>query len=154
MKKPVQNSSNVVNRRAKFDYDLGDTLTVGIVLTGPEVRAVRDGRVQLKGAFVTLRNDELWLNNTSFSIKTNHPGEPGSHEVSSTPKKLLAKRREIKFLADKKQAGLSIVPLKIIGNSRYIKLIISVGKGKKRYDKRQVIKSRDQERENAREMKL
>ena len=64
-KKQTQ-SSAIVNRRASFDYQLEDELTVGVVLTGPEVRAARDGRVQLKGSFVTIRNGELWLNNASF----------------------------------------------------------------------------------------
>ena len=65
-KKPATHA--VVNRRARFDYELGEEIVAGLVLTGPEVRAARDGHVQLKGAFVSLRNDELWLNNASFSL--------------------------------------------------------------------------------------
>ena len=70
-KKPKKVQSAIVNRRARFDYALGDELVVGISLNGREVRAARDGRVQLRGSFVTIRNNELWLNNTSFSLVLN-----------------------------------------------------------------------------------
>ena len=60
------NTPAVVNRRARFDYELGEEIVAGLVLTGMEVRAAREGHVQLKGAFVSLRNGELWLNNASF----------------------------------------------------------------------------------------
>ena len=73
MKKAKTSAKNIINRRARFDYELGDELIAGMSLRGVEVRAVRDGRVSLKGAFVTLRNErkgeELWLNNASFSLK-------------------------------------------------------------------------------------
>lgn len=136
----------IVNRRASFDYSLGDTLTTGIVLTGRETRAARDGRVQLKGAFVTIRNNELWLNNASFSLVLN---TKGVHEttVDTSPRKLLASRRQINEFAEQKQAGMTIVPLRLLTRGRYIKLVIALGKGKKRYDKRQAIKKRDQERD-------
>ncbi|HBO64454.1 TPA: SsrA-binding protein SmpB, partial [Candidatus Saccharibacteria bacterium] len=70
-KKLTHKPSAILNRRASFDYALGDELKVGIVLTGQEVRAARDGRVQLKGSFVTIRNNELWLNNASFTLRLN-----------------------------------------------------------------------------------
>ena len=72
-KKPATHA--VVNRRARFDYELGEEIVAGLVLTGAEVRAARDGHVQLKGAFVGLRNDELWLNNASFSLRLNVRGQ-------------------------------------------------------------------------------
>lgn len=148
MAKPKkQPSGAIVNRRAKFDYTLGDTLTVGIVLSGPEVRAARDNKVSLKGSYVNIRGGELWLNNASFSVILNHPGEPGARSVETESKKLLAKRSDIDMLQSKKQPGLSIVPLKLINKGRFIKLVIALGKGKKNYDKRETIKRRDQERE-------
>jgi len=70
-KKPSTNPKTVLNRRARFDYELEDDLVVGMSLNGPEVRAARNGHVQLKGSFVTIRNNELWLNNASFSIQLN-----------------------------------------------------------------------------------
>lgn len=137
----------IVNRRASFDYALGDELTTGVVLTGREARAARDGRVQLKGSFVTIRNDELWLNNASFSLVLNSKGESET-TVDTSPRKLLASRRQIDELAARKQAGMSIVPLKLLTKGKFIKLVIALGKGKKNYDKRQTVKLRDLEREN------
>lgn len=144
--------NTVVNRRARFDYSLGDELVTGIVLTGREVRAARDGHVQLKGSFVTVRNDELWLNNASFSLRLNDRGEQ-SRTIDTAPRKLLAKRKEIDgFIASKAQ-GMSIVPLKLLTGGKYIKVVIALGKGKKTYDKRETIKRRDQDREAKRLMK-
>lgn len=146
-KKPVKPRA-ILNRRASFDYALGDELVTGIVLTGRETRAARDGRVQLKGAFVTIRQNELWLNNASFSLVLNSKGEHDT-TVDTTPRKLLASRKQIDELAVRKQAGMSIVPLKLLTQGRFIKLVIALGKGKKNYDKRQSIKKRDQEREHS-----
>lgn len=145
-KKRKSPASVIVNRRASFDYALGDEITVGVVMTGREVRAARDGRVQLKGAFVTVRNDELWLNNASFSLKLNTKGE-GETTVDTSPRKLLAKRRQIDELIEHKQQGMTIVPLRLLNRGRFVKLVIALGKGKKLYDKRQAIKKRDQERD-------
>lgn len=142
----------IVNRRASFDYALGDDLTTGIVLTGRETRAARDGRVQLKGSFVTIRNDELWLNNASFSLALNSKGTSET-TVDTSPRKLLASRRQIDELAARKQDGMSIVPLRLQTHGRYIKLVIALGKGKKLYDKRQAIKKRDQDRDTKRLLK-
>lgn len=147
-KKPTK-ARAIVNRRASFDYALGDDLTVGVVLTGREVRAARDGRIQLKGSFVTIRNNELYLNNASFSLALNTKGE-GETTVDTSPRKLLASRKQIEELADRKQSGMSIVPLRLLTQGRYIKLVIALGKGKKNYDKRQAIKKRDQERDTSR----
>ncbi len=144
--KKKSQSGAIFNRRASFDYALGDELTTGIVLTGPEVRAARDGRVQLKGSFVTLRGDELWLNNASFSLAM--PIKGGAQTtVDTTARKLLAHRKQISGLAAQKQAGMSLVPLRLLTKGRHIKLVMAVGKGKKHYDKRQAIKKRDQERD-------
>ena len=145
-KKPTKPRA-IVNRRASFDYALGDELITGIMLTGREARAARDGRVQLKGSFVTIRNNELWINNASFSLVLN---SKGAHEatVDTSPRKLLASRKQIDTLQDQKQAGMSIIPLKLLTQGNYIKLVIALGKGKKNYDKRQTIKLRDQQRDS------
>lgn len=146
--------TSVVNRRARFDYELGDELVVGLSLSGPEVRAARDGHIQLKGSFVTIRGGELWLNNASFSLKLNKKGEPGARTIDTEPRKLLAQRKQIDQLAVRKKDGLTIVPTKLLTTGRYIKLVIALGKGKKRYDKRETLKRRDQEREAKRMIKL
>jgi SsrA-binding protein len=145
--------SAIVNRRASFDYTLDDELTVGIVLTGPETRAARDGHIQLKGSFVSIRDNELWLNNASFSIKLNERGQVGARSLDSSPRKLLASRKQIDNLAAQKQSGMSIVPLKLLTRGRFIKIIIASGKGKKNYDKRETLKRRDQERDAHRAIK-
>lgn len=131
-KKPTD--SVVVNRRAHYDYELGDELSVGMCLAGPEVRAIRDHHVQLKGTFVTIRNNELWLNNLTL----------GAENIQNI--KLLATKKQIAALAKEKVAGSTIVPVRLLGGSRYIKLVIAIGKGKKKYDKRETIKKRDIDR--------
>jgi len=152
-KHPRKNSpGGLVNRRAKFDYALGDEIVAGLALTGPEVRAARDGHVQLKGAFVSLKGGELWLNNASFSLKLNEKGANG-RTVDTRPRKLLASRKQIDTFAAEKQQGMTIVPTKLITSGRYIKLVIALGKGKKRYDKRETIKRRDIDREHKRMLK-
>lgn len=152
-KKPTSLNKLVVNRRARFDYELGDEIVAGMALTGPEVRAARDGHVQLKGSYVTIRSGELWLNNASFSLKLNQKGQPGARSIDTSPKKLLANRKQISTLEARKKDGLTIVPTKLITTGRFIKLVIALGKGKKRYDKRETLKRRDQERESARAIK-
>ena len=143
----------IVNRRASFDYALDEDLVVGIALTGMETRAARDGHIQLKGSFVTIKDDELWLNNASFSLKLNEKGVTGARSIDTSPRKLLASRKQIDDLAARKQSGMSIVPLKLLTGGRYIKIVIAMGKGKKNYDKRETLKRRDQEREASRAIK-
>lgn len=134
MKKTKVSDMVTVNRKARFDYTLGDELTVGMVLSGLEVRSIRDHHVQLKGSFVTVRNGELWLNNLTLGAET-------ARNI-----KLLATRKQISGLMREKVAGSTIVPVKLLGGSRHIKLVIAIGKGKKKYDKRETIKKRDIER--------
>jgi SsrA-binding protein len=152
-KKPTKQPSAIVNRRASFDYELDDTITVGIVLDGPEVRAARDSHVQLKGSFVTIRSNELWLNNASFSLMLNERNKAGARSIDTRPRKLLAHRKQIDDLQARKQSGMSIVPLRLLTQGRHVKLVIALGKGKKNYDKRETLKRRDQERDAQRSMK-
>lgn len=144
---------SIVNRRAHFDYELGDDLVVGLALTGKEVRAARDGHIQLKGSFVSIKNNELWLNNASFSLKLNQKGDATARTIDTTPKKLLAKRKQIDTLASQKKQGMSIIPTKLLTQGQHIKLVIALGKGKKNYDKRETLKRRDQSREASSAMK-
>ncbi len=154
-KKPAKSKpTTVVNRRAKFDYALDDELVVGLSLTGQETRAARDGHIQLKGAFVTIKDSELWLNNASFSLKLNERGNPGTRTIDTRPRKLLAKRKQIDELAVQKQSGMTIVPLRLLTAGRYMKLVIALGKGKKKYDKRETIKRRDQDRDAKRALSM
>ena len=134
MKKAKNNPNVVVNRRAHYDYALEDQLTVGMVLSGPEVRLIRDNHAQLKGSFVTIKDNELWLNNLTLGADT-------ARNI-----KLLATKKQIQSLMKNKITGYTIVPTKLLGASRHIKLEIALGKGKKKYDKRQTIKNRDIDR--------
>lgn len=149
-KKPT--NQPVVNRRARFDYELGNEVVAGLVLTGPEARAARDGHVQLKGAFVTVRGGELWLNNASFSLRLNVRGQANARTVDTSARKLLASRKQIDTFLSAKQQGMTIVPTKLLTGGKFIKIVIALGKGKKRYDKRQTIKRRDQDRETRRQL--
>ncbi len=142
----------ILNRRARFDYALDEEVVVGIMLTGPEVRAARDGHVQLKGAYVNAAKGELFLNNASFSLKLNQKGST-DRTVDTAPRKLLAHRKQIDALTKQKTSGMTIVPLKLLTRGRHIKLAIALGKGKKHYDKRESIKRRDIERDTKRILK-
>lgn len=135
-KKPV--STVTINRRATFDYKLGETVKCGMNLSGPEVRLIRDHHVQLKGSFVTLRNRELWLNNLTLGPDT-------ARNI-----KLLVTKKQLNSMERAKQSGMTIVPTKLYGGSRFIKLDIAIAEGKKKYDKRLSIKQKDLDRENKR----
>ena len=144
-KKP--NTQAVINRRARFDYELGEEIVAGLVLTGLEVRAAREGHVQLKGAFVSLRNGELWLNNASFSLQLNVRGEANTRSVDTSARKLLVSKKQLAHFTDAKKQGMTIVPTKLLTNGKFIKVVIALARGKKTYDKREMIKRRDQDRE-------
>ena len=119
MKKKKVPDSVTVNRRAHYDYQLGDDLSCGMALSGPEVRLIRDHHVQLKGSFVTIRNNELWLNNLTLGADT-------ARNI-----KLLATKKQIASLVKEKVAGSTIVPVKLLGGGRHIKLVIAVGKARR-----------------------
>lgn len=135
MKKPKTSSTTILNRRASFDYHLDENLTVGMSLSGREVRLIRDHHAQLKGSFVTIKNHQLFLNNLTL----------GAEVARNIP--LLITKKQLHSLILAKNSGQSLVPVKILTGSRFIKLVIATGKGKKKYDKRQAIKHRDLDRE-------
>lgn len=151
MKKKPQSVGRIVNRRARFDYQLGDSLVVGLALTGAETKALRLGHSQLRGAYVTDKDGELWLINAQIMPSQ---GLQIPEQDQTRSRKLLAKRKEIDDLLAAKKRGMTIVPLEILNRGRYIKLKIAPGRGKKRYDKRETIKRRQQERDAARVQKL
>ncbi|MEK7600130.1 MAG: SsrA-binding protein SmpB [Patescibacteria group bacterium] len=148
-KKPNQ-PKTISNRRARHDYELGDSLVVGLELSGAETKSLRMGHGQLRGAYVTVKGEELFLINATISGTS---GIPIEESDQTRARKLLAKRREINALIAAKQQGKTIVPLEMLTGGRYIKLRISVGKGKKRYDKRQTLKQRDDDRRTQAELK-
>lgn len=142
-KKKPHTPKQITNRRARHDYALSDGLVVGIELTGAETKSLRRGHGQLRGAYVTVKDNELWLLNATI---TGSPGITIADADQTRSRKLLAKRKEINELIAAKQQGQTIVPTEILTRGRYIKLRIAAGRGKKRYDKRQTIKKRDESR--------
>ena len=134
----------ISNRRARHDYELGDSLVVGIELLGSETKALRMGHGQLRGAYVTVKGTEIFLINATISGTS---GIPISESDQTRARRLLAKRREIKALIGAKQQGKTIVPLELLTGGRFIKLRLAVGRGKKHYDKRQTMKARDESRQ-------
>lgn len=149
-KKKQAQTKQISNRRARHDYELGDSLLVGIELNGAEVKNLRMGHGQLRGAYVTVKDNELFLINATVN-GTN--GAPLTESEQTRTRKLLAKRREIEKIIEQKQQGKTIVPLEILTGGRFIKVRISIGKGKKLYDKRQTLKKRDESRQIARALK-
>lgn len=123
---------------------------MGLELTGAETKSLRRGHGHLRGAYVTVKDNELWLLNATIngdgSVRV-------PEEEQARSRKLLAKRKEIDSLIADKQQGKTIVPLALLTRGRYIKLRIAAGRGKKRYDKREKIKKRDQERQNQADLK-
>ncbi|HYH36309.1 MAG TPA: SsrA-binding protein SmpB [Candidatus Saccharimonadales bacterium] len=150
VKKKPRSPKKISNRRARHDYELSDSLVAGLELTGAETKSLRIGQGHLRGAYVTVKGDELFLINATIA-GTN--GIPIEEPDQTRARKVLAKRREIKALMAARQEGKTIVPLEILTGGRYIKLRLSVGKGKKRYDKRQTLKARDDARRTQAELK-
>jgi SsrA-binding protein len=151
VKKKSGQAKTISNRRAKFDYELGDSFVAGLQLSGAETKSLRLGHGQLRGAYVTVKEGELWLINAAINGTS---GIPIDESDQTRARKLLAKKREINALIEAKQQGRTIVPLEILTHGRFIKLRIAIGKGKKNYDKRETIKKRDQERQSRAELKL
>lgn len=135
-------SSAIVNKRAYYDYEVSDTVIAGIALTGAETKSLRQGHVILRGSFVMVKNGELWLNNMQINpLKTNISSMP--EDERTRPRKLLVTKKQFIELEEAKKQGRSIIPIKLLTKGRYIKVEIGVGKGKKKYDKREAIKKRD-----------
>ena len=149
-KKSTPKTKQITNRRARHDYELGDTLLVGVELLGREVKNLRTGHGQLRGAYVTVKDNELFLLNATINGTS---AAPLSEAEQTRTRKLLAKRREINHLIEAKHQGKTIVPLEILTAGRFIKVRISIGKGKKNYDKRQTLKARDDKRRTDAELK-
>ncbi len=147
MKKKVKNTGKITNRRARFDYELGDELIAGVVLSGRETKALRQGHAHLRGAFVTVKDGELLLTNATIASGKTFI-IPDTEQTRS--RKLLATKKQIAAFIEAKNQGRTIVPIEFLISGRYIKLKIAIGKGRKRHDKRESIKKRDQLRDAAR----
>ncbi len=139
------------NRKAYHNYHIGDSIEAGIVLTGSEIKSVRDGRVSLGDAYVRPERGELWLLNAH--IARYEASSYLSHEPTR-PRKLLLHRKEINNLTSKvSEKGLTLVPTKLYIKGSIAKVEVALAKGKKLYDKRESISRREVERELARATK-
>lgn len=140
-----QSQINIKNKRATFDYEIIDTFTAGIVLTGTEIKSIRLGKAGLTDTFCFVNNGELWVKN--MYIAEYSFGSYNNHSVRRD-RKLLLHRKEIRQLEKAgKEKGFSIIPLKVfISEKGLAKMVIALARGKKVYDKRQSIKEREDKR--------
>jgi SsrA-binding protein len=140
------------NRRARHDYHIEESIEAGIVLTGSEIKSVRAGRLNLRGSYARVVNDEILVYDMHIS-PYEQSGTYFNHEPTR-PRKLLLHRREISRLTGLvRQKGLTLVPLRVYFKGRRAKLELGVARGKKLYDKREDIARRDSQREIERAMK-
>jgi len=140
------------NRKARHDYSVEETVEAGIVLTGSEIKSVRAGKVNLRGSYARVYNDEVFLYEAHISTYE-QSGTHFNHEPTR-PRKLLLHRREISRLEGLvRQKGLTLVPLRIYFKGRRAKLELAVARGKKNYDRREDIAKRDAQRDIERAMK-
>lgn len=140
---------NIKNRRARFDYEISDTFTAGLVLTGTEIKSLRQGKGSLADTFCYVNNGEVWVKN--MYIAEYFYGSYNNHQARRDRKLLLNRKEIAKLSKDGKEAGYTIVPLRVFINEKGLaKMVIGIGRGKKEYDKRQSIKDRDDKRAMAR----
>ncbi len=139
-----------LNRKAKFDYQLMETLEAGLSLLGSEIKSARTGNAQLRDAFVEPINNELWLQNAHIApYKMSH----SQNHDPMRPRKLLLHRREInKLIIKTREAGLTIIPTKMYLRHGRAKIEIAVARGKRQYDKRQSIAEREMKRSMRRQL--
>ena len=141
----------IVNRRAKFDYQIEEEYEAGIVLTGTEIKSVREGHCNIKDSYGIIRNGEVFLLN--MYIEHYKEGNLFNHSETRT-RKLLLHKKEIKKLGEAIQLqGLTLVPLKLYFKENHLKVLLGLCRGKKNYDKREVIKNRELQREAQKNMK-
>ncbi len=149
---PARDSKKMVavNRRARHEYDITDTVEAGLVLTGTEIKSVRAGKVQLNDAYARIENGEAWLHGMHIA-----PYEHGhrTNVESVRKRKMLLHRREIDRLFGKAQEkGLTLVPLSVYLRNGFAKVELAVAKGRKLYDRRDAIADREARREQERAM--
>ena len=151
MSKKPDNKILAQNKKANHDYYIEETIEAGIVLQGTEIKSVRNAKVQLKDAFIRIRNNEAWISN--MHIGTYEQGNRFNHDPLRARKLLLHKKQISTLIGETKQDGYSIIPLKMYMKNGFAKVLIGVGKGKKEYDKRDVLKKKEAKRDMDRAFK-
>ncbi|MBO4590259.1 MAG: SsrA-binding protein [Bacteroidaceae bacterium] len=147
-----QSTVNIKNRKASFDYEFIETYTAGIVLTGTEIKSIRQGKVSLVDTYCFFAQNELWVKN--MNITEYFYGSYNNH-LARRDRKLLLNRKELRELQQGESTpGFTIVPVRLYINEKGLaKLVIALAKGKKEYDKRQSIKEKEDKREMSRVFK-
>ena len=152
MKKPKTKDAPLAqNKKARHDYQILETIEAGLVLTGTEIKSVRERRINLKDGFAQIHNGEAWLMNVHISEYTQ--GNRFNHDPLRSRKLLLHKKEIQKLTGQTSEKGITIVPLKVYLKHGFAKVLLGIVKGKHDYDKRETIKKRDQEREIRRTLK-
>lgn len=141
-----------LNRKASFEYEFIERYEAGISLLGHEVKSVRNGRISLKGSFVTTKGSEIFLTNADIPLYGN-AGDVKDYAPRRS-RKLLLKKKEIAYLIGKSRTeGLTLVPLRVYTKKRLLKLEFALARGKKRFDKREKIKKRESDRDARRKLR-
>jgi len=151
MKDPEAQKNLCLNKTAKYSYEILETIEAGVVLSGPEVKSLRNGGGNIKDSYAQIRNFEIFLNNFHISP---YSQASNIHYDPTCPRKLLLHRREILRLNQKvKEKGLTLVPLRLYIKGNRIKVELGLAKGRRVHSKKDVIKERDILRDTAREVK-
>lgn len=149
---PKKTAPTALNRKARFEYSIEETIEAGIVLLGTEVKSLRAGRVNIADAYASVKGSELWLWNAHIQEWTH--GNRNNHEPTRARKLLVSARQLSKLTGLLKVRGTTLVPLKLYFNDRgYAKVLLGVAHGKTQRDKRETIKQRDWKREQGRLLK-
>ena len=147
----VKDNVVALNKKAHYDYEITETFEAGIVLTGTEIKSVRQARINIRDGFARVRNGEVWLSNVHIS-----PFDEGNIwnvDPTRSRKLLLHKKQIAKIEAEISQAGMSFVPLRVYIKDGFAKVLMGLAKGKKNYDKRETIKRKEQNRDIAKQLK-
>jgi SsrA-binding protein len=148
-----ENGKKVVvrNKKARHEYEILDTYEAGLVLKGPEVKSIRDGKVSLAGSFARVDDGEVWL--YDMHVTPYDPASRWNHDPTR-PRKLLLRGQEIRRLVGAiQEKGLALVPLELYFRGGYAKVALALGRGKKLHDKRETLKRRTHQREMEREIR-
>ena len=142
----------IKNKRAYFDYEFLESFEAGMVLMGQEVKSIKSGKMSLAGSYVVLKGGEVYLMNAN--IAPYQPQNAPQDYVPTRSRKLLLKKKEIKYLFGKSQErGLTLIPLRVYSNKGKLKLEFAVSRGRKKADKKELIKKREAEKEMRRALK-
>lgn len=141
----------ILNRKASFNYFIQEEIECGIVLTGTEIKSIREGKANIKDSYAIIRNNECFLLN--MHVTKYKEGNIFNHEENRTRKLLLHKKEINKLKVNLEQEGLTLIPLKLYFKDNKLKVLLGVCKGKKLYDKRESIKEKDQNREASKLLK-